>query len=292
MRRRGPALVQALRPAQWVKNVLVGAAPLAAGELFDADVARSTLLAFVGFCAASSSVYLVNDVVDAPRDRQHPQKSGRPIASGALSPAIAVVLAAILAAAACAVPLLLDAPRLALTIATYLVLSAAYNFGLKHQRVLDLAVVAIGFLLRAIAGGAAAELPLSRWFLIVAAFGSLFVVAGKRYSELVTLGELAAETRPSLRGYSESYLRFVWSIAAAVTITAYCLWAFEVGDRPGEVPWGPLSVAPFVVAMLRFALDVDRGRTGAPEEIALSDRVLVSVCLVWLVVFALGAFGV
>jgi decaprenyl-phosphate phosphoribosyltransferase len=117
------------------------------------------------------------------------------------------------------------------------------------------------------------------------------VVAGKRYSELMTLGELAAETRPSLRGYSASYLRFVWSIAAAVTITAYCLWAFEVGDREGSLPWGPLSVAPFVVAMLRFALDVDGGRIGAPEEVALRDRVLLGVCFAWLVVFSLGAFG-
>ncbi len=286
------ALVRALRPRQWVKNVLVGAAPLAAGDLLDADVAGRTLLAFVAFCAAASSVYLVNDVVDAPRDRNHPDKRARPVASGAVAPWQALTLAAVLGVAAVAVPLALGAPRLSLTLAVYLVLSGAYNLGLKHQRVLDMSIVSIGFLLRAVAGGAAAELPLSRWFLIVAAFGSLFVVAGKRYSELVTLGERAAETRPTLRGYSASYLRFVWSISAAVTVTAYCLWAFEVGDRPGELPWGPLSVAPFVVAMLRFALDVDSGRTGAPEEVALRDPVLLGVCLSWLLVFSLGAFRV
>jgi decaprenyl-phosphate phosphoribosyltransferase len=288
----GPALGRALRPRQWVKNVLVGAAPLAAGDLLDAGVAASTALAFAAFCAASSSVYLVNDVVDAPRDRNHPDKARRPVASGAVAPWQALTLAAVLGLAALAVPLALDAPRLTVTLGTYLALSTAYNLGLKNQRVLDMAIVSIGFLLRAIAGGAAAELPLSRWFLIVASFGSLFVVAGKRYSELVTLGERAAETRPSLRGYSASYLRFVWSISAAVTVTAYCLWAFEVGDRPGELPWGPLSVAPFVVAMLRFALDVDGGRTGAPEEVALRDPVLIGVCASWLLVFCLGAFGV
>jgi decaprenyl-phosphate phosphoribosyltransferase len=286
------ALVRALRPRQWAKNVLVGAAPLAAGELFDVTVAGSTLLAFVAFCAAASSVYLVNDVVDAPRDRLHPEKARRPVASGAVSAPLAVGLAVVLAVACLAVPLALDAPRLTVTLAAYLALATAYNLGLKHQRVLDMAIVSIGFLLRAVAGGAAAELPLSRWFLIVAAFGSLFVVAGKRYSELVTLGERAAETRPALRGYSASYLRFVWSISAGVTITAYCLWAFEVGDRPGELPWGPLSVAPFVVGMLRFALDVDGGRTGAPEEVALRDPVLLGVLVAWLLVFSLGAFHV
>jgi decaprenyl-phosphate phosphoribosyltransferase len=192
---------------------------------------------------------------------------------------------------ACVLPVVLGSPRLGLTVGVYIVLNLGYNLGLKHQRVIDISIVSSGFLLRAIAGGVAAELPLSRWFLIVAAFGSLFIVAGKRYSELITLGEQAAATRPTLVGYSASYLRFVWSIAAAVTITGYCLWAFEVGDRPGQPPWGPISVAPFVVGMLRFALDVDGGRTGAPEEIALSDRVLLALGLIWLVVFSLGAFS-
>ena len=126
----------------------------------------------------------------------------------------------------------------------------------------------------------------------MASFGSLFMVAGKRYSELVSLGEAAAASRPSLAGYSASYLRFVWSIAAAVTITAYCLWAFEVGDRPGQLPWGPLSVAPFVVALLRFSLDIDGARASAPDEIVLRDKVLLALGVAWLVLFALGAFRV
>ncbi len=201
-------------------------------------MAGSTTVAFIAFCAAASSVYLLNDVVDAPRDRSHPEKSRRPVASGAVAPWQALSCPRCSPSPPSVTPLALDAPLLSVTIATYLALSTAYNLGLKHQRVVDLAIVSIGFLLRAVAGGAAADLPLSRWFLIVAAFGSLFVVAGKRYSELVTLGERAAETRPSLRGYSASYLRFVWSIAAAVTITAYCLWAFEVGDRPASCRGG------------------------------------------------------
>ena len=285
-------LVSAARPGQWVKNLLVAAAPLAAGELTDPDVLRATLLAFTVFCLAASGVYLLNDVVDVEQDRHHPRKASRPVAAGAVPVRLAVGASVLLMLVACVLPLAVGAPELALVIAVYLTLSTAYNVGLKHQRVVDLAIVSSGFLLRAIAGGVAADLALSRWFLIVASFGSLFVVAGKRYSELVTLGEHVARTRPSLVGYSQSYLRFVWSIAAAVTITAYCLWAFEVGDPPDGWPWGPFSVAPFVVGMLRFALDVDGGRTGAPEEIVLHDRVLLSLGALWLLVFSLGAFDV
>jgi decaprenyl-phosphate phosphoribosyltransferase len=283
-------LLAAARPRQWVKNLLVGAAPLAAGELTDPGTAGKTLLAFAVFCLAASSVYLVNDVVDAGQDRHHPTKCLRPIASGVVPAALAGAAACLATGLAIGLATVLGSPELATVVTVYLLLSLGYNLGLKHQRVIDLAIVSSGFLLRAIAGGAAADLPLSRWFLIVAAFGSLFVVAGKRYSELVTLGEHVARTRPSLAGYSASYLRFVWSIAAAVTITAYCLWAFEVGDRPGQLPWGPLSVAPFVIGMLRFALDVDGGRTGAPEDIALRDRALLALGAIWLVIFSLGAF--
>jgi decaprenyl-phosphate phosphoribosyltransferase len=286
------ALVTALRPRQWVKNVLVAAAPLAAGRLGERSVALDTVLAFLLFCLAASSVYLANDVVDAPADRAHPTKHTRPVAAGTLSVPVAVTASAVLAVLAVVSPLFLDRPRLALTVAVYLALGHAYNAGLKHQRVLDMSIVSGLFVLRAIGGGVAADLPLSRWFLIVASFGSLFMVAGKRYSELSVMGDGAAMTRRSLAGYSPSYLRFVWSIAAAVTITAYCLWAFEVGDRAGAVPWGPLSVAPFVVALLRFALDIDSGAAGAPEEIALRDRVLLSLGAIWLLVFSLGAFHV
>lgn len=285
------ALLIGMRPRQWVKNVLVGAAPLAAGALGDGDVLLDTAAAFVAFCCAASAVYLVNDIVDVETDREHPTKRDRPIAAGTLPVAAAVAGSVVLTIASLVVGAIAD-PSLAAVLVVYLSLSMAYSFGLKHQRVVDMAIVSSGFLLRAIAGGAAAGLPLSRWFLIVAAFGSLFMVAGKRYSELVTLGEAAARSRPSLAGYSATYLRFVWGVAAGVTITAYCLWAFEVGDRPGELPWGPFSVAPFVVAILRFALDIDSARASAPDEIVLRDKTLLALGAVWLVLFAVGAFRV
>jgi decaprenyl-phosphate phosphoribosyltransferase len=144
--------------------------------------------------------------------------------------------------------------------------------------------------MRAVAGGLAAGLPISDWFLLVAGFGSLFMVAGKRYSELHTLGSEAG-TRRSLVRYTDSYLRFVWSIAAAATITAYCLWAFENATSTGDTTWFRLSIVPFVIAVLRYALVIEQGGGGAPEEVVLGDRVLLVVGALWALTFLLGVRG-
>jgi len=283
-------LVRGLRPRQWVKNFLVFAAPLAAGAVLDPDVLGPSALAFVLFCAASSAVYLVNDAIDVEDDRRHPVKRLRPIAAGIVSRRLAVGLAVVLFAVALVPAALFARPELVWVLITYIGLQLAYCLGLKNQPVLDLAVVASGFLLRGVAGGVAAGLVLSQWFLLVAAFGSLFMVAGKRYSELVLLGD-DAETRRTLQEYSISYLRFVWSLSAGVAVTAYSLWAFEMGEGQAGVPWATLSIAPFVLAILRFAVDVDKGAAGAPEEIVLRDRVLLGLALVWVVTVCVGVFG-
>ncbi|UOY01192.1 decaprenyl-phosphate phosphoribosyltransferase [Blastococcus sp. PRF04-17] len=283
-------VVRALRPRQWVKNLLVFAAPLAAGAVLDPDVLVPSAVAFLLFCVASSAVYLVNDSIDVEEDRRHPRKRFRPIAAGIVPRWLAVALAVVLFAVALVAAVVFTRPQLAWVLGTYVVLQLAYCLGLKNQPVLDLAVVASGFLLRGIAGGVAAGLLLSQWFLLVAAFGSLFMVAGKRYSELVLLGE-TADTRRTLQEYSVSYLRFVWSLSAGVACTAYSLWAFEMVERQGDVPWSTLSIAPFVLAILRYAVDVDKGSAGAPEEIVLHDRVLLGLAVVWAVTVGPGVLG-
>jgi decaprenyl-phosphate phosphoribosyltransferase len=249
---RAGAVLRSMRPKQWTKNLLVVAAPLAAGDLGEPGVLGPTVLAFLAFCAASSATYLVNDCADVEADRMHPRKQTRPIAAGELS-----VRAALGVAAA-------------------------------------LLVVGVGlaalFLMRAVAGGLAAALPISDWFLMVAGFGSLFIVAGKRYSELHSLGSEAG-TRRSLVRYTDSYLRFVWSIAAAVTVTSYCLWAFENASETG-VPWHTLSILPFVVGLLRYAVDIDAGTAAEPEDIVWRDRVLQGIGVLWLVVLTLGILDV
>ena len=283
--RRVPPLLTAMRPRQWGKNLLVIAAPLAAGVLGEGDVLIRVAGAFVAFTLIAAAVYLHNDVVDLEADRLHPRKRLRPIAAGLVTPTLARVVAAVFAVVGIALGLLVDRD-LALTLAVYLVLQVAYALWLKHQAVLDIAIVSGGFLLRAIAGGVAADVPLSQWFLLVAAFGSLFMVAGTRYSELRSLGAESG-TRRNLALYSESYLRFVWSLAAGVTVTAYSLWAFEIaGDS--EIKWQAISIAPFVMGLLRYAVDIDRGLAGEPEEAVLRDHVLQGIALVWLVIFAIG----
>jgi decaprenyl-phosphate phosphoribosyltransferase len=282
-------VVRALRPRQWVKNVLVFAAPLAAGAIVDPEVARPTLVAFVLFCLASSSVYLVNDTIDVEEDRRHPRKRFRPIAAGLVPRPLAVALAVVLAATSLTCAVLLTRPALAWVLASYVVIQLGYCTFLKNQPVIDLAVVASGFLLRGIAGGVAAGLVLSQWFLLVAAFGSLFMVAGKRYSELVLVGDAAA-TRKTLREYSASYLRFVWSLSAGVACTAYSLWAFDMAADQDGPPWSTISIAPFVIGVLRYAVDVDKGTAGAPEEIVLGDKVLLLLGVLWAVFVGLGVF--
>jgi decaprenyl-phosphate phosphoribosyltransferase len=288
------SLLEAVRVRQWPKNGLVVAAPLAAGVLFRPDVLLDTVVALVAFVLASSGTYLLNDVGDVDHDRLHPRKRYRPIARGDVPVAVATVTGIALLLAAGLVPILSGYYSLAACIASYIVLTSLYSRWLKHEPVVDLIIVAAGFLLRAMAGGLAAGIELSPWFLTVASFGSLYVVAGKRYSELVNLGEEGPTMRPCLEGYSASYLRFVWTVAAGVLVAAYCLWAFEVsaaGGPDASPPWLAFSVAPFVVAVLRYTLAIDRGAAGEPEDIVLHDRGLQIIGLVWLVVFSLGAVG-
>jgi decaprenyl-phosphate phosphoribosyltransferase len=280
------AALAAARPKQWTKNVLVLAAPAAAGSLLDADVLRPTLVALVCFCLASASVYYVNDLLDREADRLHPLKRDRAIASGRLPAATAWVVAGVLAAASLGLAVLAGAAFVGL-VAAYLGLVCLYSLWLKHEPVLDLAAVAGGFLLRAVAGGVAAQIPVSHWFLMVAGFGSLFIVAAKRYSEFQQLGG-GAGTRRALARYSGSYLRFVWSMAAAATVIAYSLWAFEMAAASSGPPWHAWSVGAFVVGILRYAVDVDAGTAAEPEDIVLRDHVLQLVGLVWLVLVALG----
>jgi decaprenyl-phosphate phosphoribosyltransferase len=288
-RSRVPATVRAVRPRQWVKNLLVLAAPLAAGRLFEPAVIKGTALAFVAFCLISAAVYLVNDVRDVAEDRQHPTKRFRPIAAGELKPATALVLAAVLGACGLALGFVVSMP-LGITMVVYVALQLLYSAYLKHLPVVDLAMVASAFLLRAIAGGVATGIPLSQWFLLVAAFGSFFMVAGKRYSEMKALGGEAG-TRRSLTRYSESYLRFAWMMAAVMVLISYSLWAFENrGNGALGVPWTAISIAPFTLALLQYALEVDAGTADEPEEVVLNDRVLQGLGVVWVAVISAAVF--
>ncbi len=278
-------IIKAVRPRQWVKNVLVFAAPVAAlGDdryAYDyREVLVKVLIAFVVFSLAASSVYLINDARDVEADRAHPTKRFRPIAAGVVPAWLAYWLAVLLGAASLAISWLVT-PNLALVMVIYISIQLAYCFGLKHQAVIDICIVSSGFLIRAIAGGVAANVPLSQWFLLMMAFGSLFMAAGKRYAELQLAERTGAKIRKSLESYTSSYLRFVWTLSATALVLCYGLWAFE-RDATGGTSWFVISMVPFTVAILRYAVDVDGGMAGEPEEIALKDRVLQLLALAWI----------
>lgn len=296
-------MIKALRPKQWVKNVLVIAAPLAAGnEIMDSGRSIGTLtvdilVAFVAFCMAASSIYLINDARDVEADRAHPTKRFRPIAAGVLPVSMAYIMAVALIIGSIAVSWFAsEGPGLAIVVAVYIALQLGYCFGLKHQPVIDIALVSSGFMLRAMAGGVAANINLSQWFLLVAAFGSLFMAAGKRYAELLLAERTGKKIRKSLQGYTATYLRFVWTLAATAVVLSYALWGFEMGRAPGtsstSAIWYEISMVPFTVAILRFAADVDRGDAGSPDEIALKDRPLQALAVLWLLSIAIAVYAV
>jgi decaprenyl-phosphate phosphoribosyltransferase len=277
------ALLRASRPKQWTKNLLVFSVPAAAGELSDVAILTDAVLAFVAFCFVSSATYLLNDAADVEADRIHPVKRLRPIAAGELSVRAARIAAAVFIVAGLGVALAAS-PRLLPVIVGYLMLTTAYTRWLKHEPIFDIAAVAAGFFLRAIAAGVASDIFMSRWFMIVAGGGALFLVTGKRYAELVSAGDAASLQRAALKGYTREYLRGILSTTAGVTVLAYCLWAFGLGHP--ELVAG--SAVPFVLGIMRYGLLLEQGHGEEPEEILLHDRTLLGIGAVWLAMVLLG----
>jgi decaprenyl-phosphate phosphoribosyltransferase len=274
-----------MRPKQWVKNALVIAAAGAAGALGHDDTPGRVAVAFVAFCLLASGIYAINDVSDAEEDRRHPRKRFRPVAAGELDPRFAVGLGVSLLLAG----LLLCAaigPLLALVGFAYAALTLSYTLVWRHLIVFDIVAVAGGFVLRAVAGGVAAPVTLSRWFLLVVTSAAVFVAAAKRYAELRRADSSDGRRRRVLDAYSPRALELIIAGATAVAVLAYGMWAFSLPAVRG-IPWRPLTIVPFAACMLRYSEVVHRGAGEAPEEVLLSDRPLQLAGLVWLVLFAL-----
>jgi decaprenyl-phosphate phosphoribosyltransferase len=268
--------------------VLVFGAPATGGVLLEANGLWASLAAFVAFCLAASGVYFMNDLVDRDLDREHPRKRLRPIAAGRVPTRVAMAAAGVLIVGGLAVAVLGAGWGLGAVVAGYVSLTAAYAFWLRDVALFDIAAIAGGFLLRAVAGGVAVGVPLSMWFLMVASFGSLFIAAGKRHAEFISLGDERGNHRRVLHEYSEAYLRFVQNSAATVAIAAYSIWAFE--GAAGGTLWSGLSIIPFVLAILRYALVLESGRGGTPEDIVLSDLPLFGTAIAWVLLVAVGVY--
>jgi decaprenyl-phosphate phosphoribosyltransferase len=283
------AAVETSRPRQWPKNLLVFAAPLAGATLGRKYGLAYAMAAAVAFVAASAAVYFVNDVVDADRDRRHPVKKFRPVASGRLPRSHALVLAGLGITAGLAVGLVIGEPRLSVVIGVYLAVSALYTVALKHIAVVELAFVASGFVLRAIGGAIATHVPPSGWFLLVCSLGALMVAIAKRYTELTMLHGDAARHRPVMRWYSGPMLRLGQRAVACAMILAYLLWAHAEHD-PWMRAWRLASGLALAAALVRFDRLTARAGGKPVEDLIARDPLMISCELAWLVIFAVGLY--
>jgi decaprenyl-phosphate phosphoribosyltransferase len=281
------AVAATSRPRQWPKNLLVFAAPLAGASLGRDDGLGYALVAAAAFVAASAAVYFVNDVVDIKRDRQHPVKRSRAVASGRLPGAHALVLASLGIAAGLAAGFGIGEPRLSAVIGVYLVFSVLYTVVLKHVPVVELAFVAAGFVLRALGGAIATHVPPSSWFLLVCSLGALMVAIAKRYTELVMLVADAARHRPVMRWYRGGALRLGQRTVAGAMILAYLLWA-TAEPNPRMAGWHLASALALGLALLRFDQLTDRADGRPVEDLIARDRPMICCELAWLAMFAAG----
>jgi 4-hydroxybenzoate polyprenyltransferase len=275
-------LVRSLRPQQWTKNLFVFAGLLFSGHLLDRAAWPPAIAAFLIFCGLSGAVYLVNDVFDRATDAQHPIKRHRPIASGALSPRLALGTAIVLTAVCLASAVSVNT-GLAMASTAYVVLLAAYSATLKHFVIIDVLTLAAGFVLRAAAGALAIAVPISHWLLVCTTLLALFIGLSKRRHELTLLNGDAAGHRPILQEYSPYLLDQMISVVTAATLVAYSVYTFssETAERLGSERLG-LTI-PFVLyGIFRYLYLVhQRNEGGSPSELLLTDRPLLVCVALW-----------
>jgi len=271
-----------MRPAQWLKNVLVFAPLIFAHQALERLAVVRSLGVFFLFCLASGAVYLVNDLLDCASDREHPVKCRRPIASGALPPLAAAAAAALIGAGALAAATLLDR-RVAFVLGCYLLVNLLYSRVLKHLVILDVMTLATGFVLRVVAGGIAVGVPLSSWLLLCTSLLALFLGFGKRRHELVLLEVNAATHRPILSEYSPYFLDQLIAVVTTSTLVTYALYTMDplVHQKLGT-QYLPLTI-PFVLyGIFRYLYLVHQKQEGGdPSQIIFSDRPLLVNVLLW-----------
>jgi 4-hydroxybenzoate polyprenyltransferase len=285
------AIVVSVRPRQWVKNLFVFAAVIFSQQLFTPALWRAAE-AFGIFCALSGAMYLVNDVVDRDKDRLHPRKRERPVAAGRLSPRAALGAGGLLLAAGLAAAAFLSRGLL-LTALAYVTLLTAYSVGLKHVVIVDVIVVACGFVLRAVAGAVAVDVEISGWLLICTVQIALFLAIGKRRHEYLTLEGEAARHRPVLAEYSAGLLDQMIAVVTASTVTAYALYTMSPETvAKFHTHWLPVTL-PFVLyGIFRYLYLLYRKELGGnPSEAVLNDRPLLINTVCWIVAVLVIIYG-
>ena len=275
-------LLASLRPEQWTKNLLVLAGVVFGGRLLEPPAVVAALSAFAIFCALSGAVYLFNDVADRDADRNHPLKRERPIASGQLAPSTAVATGLVLGAGGVTAAFALNT-QFGLVAAAYLAAQVLYSFAVKHVVILDVLVIAGGFVLRAIAGAVAVEVPIGHWLLICTTLLALFLALSKRRHELMLLAGGATDHRPILEEYSPYLLDQMIGVVTSSTLIAYTMYATsaDTAARLGTAKLG-LTI-PFVLyGIFRYLYLVHQKRGGgSPAAMLLTDRPLLGCVALW-----------
>lgn len=276
-------LIRSLRPEQWTKNLIVFGALVFSKSFTDFQLIESSIILFGLFCLASSSVYLLNDVLDYERDRVHPRKSKRPIASGIVPRPTAIVLSVILAAVALVIAWFFLNPQTMLLLACYAGLNVLYSIVLKHIVIVDVMTIAGGFVLRAVAGGVAISVPISSWLIVCTLLLALFLGFGKRRHELESLKDTASKHREILEHYSIYFLDQLISIVTAAVIVAYTFYTLspEVEQKLG-VEHLEISV-PFVMyGIFRYLYLIHKKeKGGSPSRVLLTDLPILVNVLLW-----------
>ena len=276
------SLLRLARPKQWTKNGFVLAGVLFAQKAFSASHVLDALLTLLAFCLLSGAVYAFNDVLDVDEDRKHPLKRFRPVASGEVPVPAAVIYSVLLVAAGLALCFYVNVGVGAAGLA-YLALQAVYTPLLKHMAILDVMSISAGFVIRALAGVAAVNSPISPWLIVCTGLLTLFLGFSKRRHELATLGDGAVGHRKNLRDYSVPLLDEMMNIMISATIIAYTLYTFTVYERQDEIFM--MASIPFVVyGVFRYMLLVHRDGGGNPDTLVLADRPLQISLFLWLVV--------
>lgn len=279
------AWVELLRPAHWVKNIVVFAGPAAGLKMLSQAAVAEALLAFAAFCLAASATYAINDVVDREADASHPTKRNRPVASGVIRPAAALTAAGVLIVAALALSATLINQTVALIVLMYLGLTLAYSLALKRCVILDVILIALGFVLRAWAGAAAVDVTTSEWLVACMFTLCLFMGFGKRRCEVTMIGnsEEAGLHRATLIRYTPDLLNHLITVSAGITVMTFMLYTMDmVGPAAPFAKQHLFYTLPIVVyGVFRFAMLTETGLFAGPTEIVLKDRVLLGTIIVW-----------
>jgi 4-hydroxybenzoate polyprenyltransferase len=293
-------IARTMRPRQWLKNFSIFAAALFSGRLFEGDTLSLATRGFLAFCAISSAIYFVNDIVDAPKDKLHPIKKNRPIASGKLSMQMAWVMAFVLAIGAVIYSAFFVGTYFTVVVITYFLLQLGYSFYFRNVIIMESLVVASGFVLRVFAGGFASNSSVSSWLALTTIGISLLLAFGKRRSEKTILAKTMVDpeevkTRKTLRHYPDSLLDNMLSMSAAYTIVTYSLFSFEISPQstssalysvlPSVLKspkWMMLTIPIVIYGVARYLYVIyEKGEGESPARVLLKDRPLLAAVLLW-----------